>query len=265
MRRLVLPLLLTLACCAKMRPEAAAPPGSGAPGAPASDKARSALAPGVARRVIHHADLELEADSADEALRVVGAVAEARGGFLLSSDTRRDSEGTHLHIVLRVPAREFQGALAALRGAGRRVASESVTGEDVTEEYEDLEARLRAARAVEASYLELLTHSASVHDSLEVQAKLGEARTEIERLEGRQRYLQDQTDLSTITVRLTVPEAPALADSLREAGQDAVTVGRAVLVGSVRLVGVLLPVFALLVLPLVLLVRLAKRRSPSRA
>jgi hypothetical protein len=140
----------------------------------------------------------------------------------------------------------------------------------VTEEYVDLEARIRAQRAVEAQYLAVLKDAKTIPDVLAVQQKLGEARTEIERAEGRRRFLENQTSLSTITVHLArhiaavEASGPGFGRSVREACNDAVVVAIAIVNGAIRLVGVLLPVGLLIVAPAVLLLRVWWRRRRKR-
>jgi hypothetical protein len=169
-------------------------------------------------------------------------------------------------LVFRVPVGAFDDALAAVRALGTRVSSEKVTGQDVTEEYVDLEARVRAQRAVEEQYLSVLREARSIPDILAVEQKLGEARTEIERAEGRRRLLENETRLSTITVHLArhiaavEASGPGFGRSVRDAGHDAVVVAIAIVNGAIRLVGVLLPVGLLVGLPIGLLVRTWRRR-----
>jgi hypothetical protein len=160
----------------------------------------------------------------------------------------------------------FDDTLVAVRALGTRVSNEKVTGQDVTEEYVDLEARIRAQRAVEEQYLSVLKEAKAIPDILAVQQKLGEVRTEIERAEGRRRFLENQTSLSTITVHvarhIAAVEAsgPGFGRSVREAGHDAVYVGIAIVNGAIRILGVLLPVGVLIGVPVYLLVRVWRRR-----
>ena len=82
----------------------------------------------------------------------------------------------------------------------------------MTEEYIDLEARIRSKQALEAQFLEIMKQARSVSDALEVQRQLSEVRSEIERIEGRRRFLENQSSLSTITVTLQ-PSQPLVSTS----------------------------------------------------
>jgi hypothetical protein len=238
----------------------------------------TAYAQATTRRVIHTAELWLDADTPEAVSGKLAMLAEGKGGFVLSSDVTRskDSDGSEVitaTVVFRVPAAAFEETLAAAKALGTRVSNEKVTGQDVTEEYVDVEARIKAERAVEEQYLSVLKEAKNITDILAVEQKLGEVRTEIERAEGRRRFLESQTSLSTVTVHVArhleavETSGPGFGRSVKEAGHDAVAVSIAIINGAIRLVGVLLPVGALIVAPAVLLVRawMQRRRRLAKA
>jgi hypothetical protein len=227
--------------------------------------------PAASRRVIRTAELSLETQTPDVTQAKVAALAESRQGFVISSDTSRsrDEDGAEnvlVTVVFRVPSPTFDATLEALRALGTRVSNEKVTGQDVTEEYVDLEARIRAQRAVEEQYMGVLKEAKTIPDILAVQQKLGEARTEIERAEGRRRFLESQTSLSTVTVHVARhieavdASGPGFGRSLTLAGHDVVAVAVAIVNGAIRTAGVLLPVGVLIGLPSWLVVRALRRR-----
>ena len=104
---------------------------------------------------------------------------------------------------------------------------EKITGQDVTEEFIDLEARIKTQKALELQFLEIMKQAHKVEDALEVQRQIAEVRTEIEKLEGRKRFLENRASLSTITVSLQSPTAIVVNTSgfgrnMREAVADSV-------------------------------------------
>lgn len=239
-------------------------------------KAAPADRPSIqSRKIIRNADMLIEVDTPERMQTQVTQLAEDKGGFMVSSDVRRDdspSRRVEVRLVMRVPSSRFSETLEALRALGQRVGREHVSGQDVTEEFLDVEARLRALRSVEEQFLAIMKDAKTVKDALEVQKQLGEVRSEIERFEGRRRFLEDQSSMSTIS--LTISERPAVADasqlrfgeSVREAARDAVAIGAGIITGSIRLLGALIPVVLLLGLPLYVGVRALRRRSArSRA
>jgi hypothetical protein len=278
---LVLALVCALACACQKADHGAhetkADPAAGAGATPASSATLPSTNPvDASRRIIRTAELSVETDAPEAAAARLGVLADAKGGFVVSSETSRSTEADGAEtvattIVFRVPVAAFDESLAAVRALGTRVSGEKVTGQDVTEEYVDLEARIRAQRALEEQYLSVLHEAKTIPDILAVQQKLGEARTEIERAEGRRRFLESQTSLSTITVHvarhIAAVEAsgPGFGRSVREAGHDAVVVAIAIVNGAIRLVGVLLPVGILVVAPVWLLVRSWRRRRARYA
>jgi hypothetical protein len=249
-----------------------APPAAGAgASSPAGALAQNGSRADSSRRIIRTAELSVETDAPGTAAGRLSTLADAKGGFVVSSETGRSTEADGAEtvsttIVFRVPVEAFDDTLAVVRALGTRVSNEKVTGQDVTEEYVDLEARVRAQRAVEEQYLSVLKEAKTIPDILAVEQKLGEARTEIERAEGRRRLLENETRLSTITVHLArhiaavEASGPGFGRSVREAGHDSVAVAIAIVNGAIRLVGVLLPVGLLVVVPVLLLVRLWRRR-----
>jgi hypothetical protein len=259
-------------------PVAASRPGEGgATGGRDEAPTLAAAAEAGQRRVIRNADLTLEVADGAAAQQRAATLAEGAGGFIVSSDAQHMGAGgrpyLHVTVVARVPAARFVPTLDEMRRLGARVLAEKVTGQDVTEEFVDLEARLRVQRAFEQQLLALLREAKSVQDSLEVHQQLAQVRSEIERVEGRRRYLVNQTDLSTITLRLhePTPFAPAVGGDgfgvqFKRALADAVEASAGVVLFLVRALGVLAPLAALVGLPMTLFVRhWARRRRARRA
>lgn len=172
---------------------------------------RSQDLPTIDRKVIRNAELNLETTTPDDAQRSIGSIAERKGGFVVEStqnitDKTSQKRDTVL-ISLRVPADKFADALDEIRLSASRVVSENIKGEDVTEEFIDIEARLKAKKALEQQFMEIMKRANSVDDALSVQSELADVRSEIERVEGRKRFLENQSSMSTIKIKLQTPEA----------------------------------------------------------
>jgi hypothetical protein len=169
-------------------------------------------------------------------------------------------------VVFKVKAEELDVALEELRAMGTRRGSDRITSQDVTDEWIDVDARLKTQKALESRYLEILKDANAVTDLLSTEKQLAEVRTEIEKLEGRKRFLDSQVALSTVTVSF-VEDAPlitasssAFGKAIQRAGGDLVNVSAALIVGIIRLLGVLIPVALLILLPGYLVARIAFRR-----
>ena len=229
------------------------------------------------RQIIRNAALELEVGSPSDVQREASRIAERFGGYVSSSEARGYDGGDlgfvprSAHMVLRVRSDSLAQALEELKKLGSGVGSESINSDDVTEEYVDIEARLRAQKGLEEQYLEILKTATKVEDALNVQKELSNVRTEIEKLEGRKRSIDGQVRLSTIKLDLSERRPLVTATfsqiwrSIQLALGDIVNVGAAIAIGGIRLLGVMIPVLFLIVLPGLYVLRAIVRRLTARS
>ncbi len=158
------------------------------------------------RMLIKTATLNCEVAKYDEALAQIQKIAAQYGGYVVSSVTQvGDGDVKSGNVTLRIDAKSFEAALQELKKLARKIEQESVQGNDVTEEFYDLTARLENKRKAEKRYQEILASAKNTKDILEVERALTNVREEIERMAGRKRYLEDQVALSTINVNLHEP------------------------------------------------------------
>ena len=141
-----------------------------------------------------------------------------------------------------MPAEAYRGVVGQLTGMAEEVESESSEASEVTEEYTDLQARLRNQEATEAQLLELLTKAETIPDILTVQEKVSQVRLEIERVQGRINVLDSLTSMATISVQLAafVPQEPGGEQGWAADAWDAAWEGSqtaTVVLGSVAIVG----------------------------
>lgn len=230
------------------------------------------MAEAMDRKILRDANLTLEVSKPEEAQRKITSVAESLGGFVVTSESkqRQTAEGAtqelEVNLVIRVPALQFGPALDQIRATGNRVVQEKITGQDVTEEFIDLEAHLKTQKALELQFLEIMKQAHKVEDALEVQRQIAEVRTEIEKLEGRKRFLENRASLSTITVSLQTPTAIAVNTSgfgrdVREAVADSLQLAIGIVLFLIRFVIVMVPVFLLIILPGYFIARYFLRRA----
>lgn len=205
---------------APAQPEFMAAPTAGAPiaGAPALERGSGVapdqqMPPVSERLVIKNASLSLEVASVTEAETSIRQKAEQLGGFVVSVQTYGSGDSMRSTIVFRVPAARFEEALSGVEGLARKVLSRSVGGDDVTEEYVDLESRLRNLEATRDRLLDLLARAEKVEDALQVNQALTDVQGQIEQIKGRMQYLKQSAAMSTITVDLApVPPPPAIIE-----------------------------------------------------
>ncbi|MGH9907733.1 MAG: DUF4349 domain-containing protein, partial [Pyrinomonadaceae bacterium] len=177
--------------------------------------------------------MSLEVTSPEDAQRKITSIAESLGGFIVTSESKQLDTGdrgrTELQVslVVRIPALQFGSALDQIRATGSRVVQEKVTGQDVTEEFIDLEALIKTQKALELHIFEIMKQATKVVDALDVQRQIAGVRSEIEKLEGRKRFLENRASLSTIAVTLQTHTAIAVNTSgfgrtVRDAVADSV-------------------------------------------
>lgn len=215
----------------------------------------AAALPDVGPSVIKTAsvDIGVPDDEVDESINDAIAVAGRYGGFVLSSQLRRrDSGGT---LTMRIPAERFEAALADLEALGK-VGRENISGEDVGQEFVDLQARLRNWESQEAVLLKLMERAESVIDTIRVQNELSRVQMEVEQLRGRLTYLRDQTSLGTITASFGPLSAPApdAPSRFAQAWSRALELMQSFVAGMIVALGVLVPL-AVIALILYLLFR----------
>lgn len=164
-----------------------------------------AWAASMNRMVIYTAQVSLETTSIEKQHKEIAGIARKAGGFITSSGVQNSDGSSEAEITLRVPQQKYAATLDAICKLGRLL-SKSEEGEDVTEEYVDLQSRLRNLKREEEAFLTVLGKSSRITDILAVERELSRVRGEIETSEGRIKYLRDRIDLATITVSLSEPQ-----------------------------------------------------------
>jgi hypothetical protein len=161
---------------------------------------------GVETKVIKTAFLTLEVNDVPGSVETLKNLAAQKGGYLSSTNIQKNyNNRLSGSVVLRVPAAEFETALTGIKAIGT-VKSVSTQGQDVTEEYVDLQAQKISYQNQLAQYNEIMKKAVKVDDVITVQQQIDRVQTELNRLEGRLKYLDSRIDFSTITVNLQEPE-----------------------------------------------------------
>jgi hypothetical protein len=133
------------------------------------------------------------------------SIAAKHGGFILSSSTSNERSG---NFVLRIPAKNFDRALADIRQLGARVKFQSVRGQDVTAEYIDYQARIRILKARKAVLLRLFDQADTIPETLQLQSQLDDVQLRIEQIQGQINFINDQVAESTLRVTIEEKNAP---------------------------------------------------------
>lgn len=226
------------------------------------------------RAVIRRGEIAIVTAEINRARVQIDDLLGRHGGYLASEDTRNDKRGRpeRSTLVLRVPEPTFDEVMNDLGRIGRtRQADRS--SEDVTTKLVDVESRVATQEASLARLQRFLRQAETVEDMIRLESEIAERQADLESLQAQQKYLRDNTAMSTVTVRLRTPDAPPPTAEPQEAGflvglEGGWTALKAVLVGLATVVGALLP-FALtlsaVVVPAWLLVRAVRRRRVGPA
>ncbi len=223
--------------------------------------ADAATVAGVAtaeRMVVRTASLDLIVPDTEKALDDIQAMARELGGYVVSVEAYQYQEGRQATVTLRIPAEKLDTVLDRLRAMATTVRRESVSGQDVTDQYVDLQSRLRHLEAKEKQLLEFLDKAEDTEAVLAVYEHLSQTQAEIEQVKGRMQYLENQAALATVTVSLT-PDVMAqpletggwnLPATVRQAVETLLSVLEFFVKALIYIVIVVLPALILVALPI---------------
>ena len=211
-------------------------------GASASDPA--------SRLIIRTGQASIEVDSLESSMAAVRRLVQRAGGFVADASVQSGRKQLRTaNLELKVPASRFDELIEGLEPVGR-LQFVNVGADDVSEEFVDLTARVANGRRLEDRLVELLrTRTGKLQDVLTVERELARVREEIERMEGRLRFLKQSAQLSTLSVSLYEP-APLVASHpgrsvIGEAFKTAWRNFIGVLAGAIASLGFVVPVLAL--------------------
>ena len=166
----------------------------------------------VESMIIHKAILSVNVKELDKAQSNIQKKVEQFGGYIVESNVYQEDDQTSSgKMIVRVPEENFEKFLLEAEGEAAKVLERNVTGQDVTEQYVDLESRVKSKRAVEERLLEFMSKAQKTEDLLKISADLAQVQEEIEVMVGKMKYLENQTSFSTIEItmyenRVVVPE-----------------------------------------------------------
>lgn len=231
------------------------------------------------RMILRTASLSVVVKDTEEALKDIESLATQLDGYISDLQTWRLDDQLAGTVTLRIPAESFDQARERIKDLAVEVEGENVSGQDVTEEYIDLEARLGNLEMAEEELRELLASAQETHKSAEsilaIYREITNVRQQIEQIKGRMQYLEDAAALAILTISLTPEEEqePVVEpgwEPLRQARDALRTLVNALKFLADVLIWVVLfflPLAAILALPLVILwlVWYLRRRRRRRA
>lgn len=166
------------------------------------------LPAGDDRKVIVSGELQLLVKGTEDGLSQAVRLVENAGGYVASSEVWYNDELQYAKAVLRVPASQFRVVVDGMKQSATRVVRENVTGNDVTEEYVDLQSRLSSLQATAERVKGFLGEAENVEEALRVNRELAELETQVEQVKGRIKYLDNRVEFAVITVSFEPDHEP---------------------------------------------------------
>ena len=233
-----------------------------------------------ARMIIRTGNLSLVVADTTKSVEAIRSIVEGLDGYIVNSNAYRVGEYIRANLTVRVPAESFDAAMAQIKGVATVVNQDNVSGDDVTEEYSDLQAQLRNLEATEEELRQLLTEvrerTGKAEDIMAVYRELTNIRGQIEQIKGRTQYLERMTAMATIHIDLEpdIAETPIPQEGWRPNATASSAINR--LVNAFRFLGdaiiwlvlYVLPIALVILAPLALLLFLIarwRRKSKARA
>jgi len=161
----------------------------------------------VKRKLIKTGDIEFETKNLAQTNLNIKKIIKQFDGYIANETEDKYSHKTSQRIEIRLPAKNFDKLLAEISKGVENFDSKNIRVKDVTEEFVDIQARIKTKKELEARYIELLSKAKNVGEILEIEREIGSLRADIESFEGRLKYLKDQISFSTLDVYFyeTVP------------------------------------------------------------
>jgi hypothetical protein len=243
--------------------------------APGESGARAADYAATERLIIRNASLDIVVRDTEDAVDQVDALAEELGGFVIESNLNEYQQGMRAYLRLRVPAESLDTALERIRDLAMEVRRENVSGQDVTEEYVDLQSRMRHLEATEERLLTFMAEAEDTEAALEVYDRLQTIQADIEQVKGRMQYLEESAAMATITLDITPSELAQPIQvggwqprgTLRNAFESLIRVFQFLVDALIVIIVLVVPILAVIALPLVglfFLIRAILRRRRKR-
>lgn len=152
------------------------------------------------RKIIKRGDISFQTRSIRETTNFITSTVNELKGYISSENIYNSDNRTTQRLEIRIPATSFDELLTRISQNAKRIDSKNVQVQDITEEFIDIESRIKTKKELENRYKEILSQAKTVVEIVSIEKELGTLQTDIEAIEGRLKYLKDQVSLSTLTV-----------------------------------------------------------------
>ncbi len=152
------------------------------------------------RKIIKEGELVFETHDFNKTKVLINTSMNEVQGYLAEESQNKYNDRIETRAVVRVPAENFDKFVETLSSSADAIDRKNIKALDVTEEYVDLEIRLKTRKDIENRYRQLLGQAKKVDDVLNIEKQIGEVREQIESAEGKLKYFNDRIAFSTLTV-----------------------------------------------------------------
>ncbi|GAB4260692.1 MAG: DUF4349 domain-containing protein [Vicingaceae bacterium] len=212
----------------------------------------------IDRKIIKNATISFQTSSINDTKNLLVAKTKAFGGYI-ANDNITDYGYQQQYLEVRIPANKFESFLSSIKASAKKIDHQEINTNDVTEEYIDIEARVKTKKALKDRYVELLNKAQSVKDILEIEREISQLQEDIESIEGRLNYLKNQVAFSTFY--LTFYETQSSAFDFGDKIKDGLKNGWKNLLWFFVGLAHIWPFILILLIGVYLLVRLIKKSS----
>jgi hypothetical protein len=210
------------------------------------------------RKVIKRGEIRFQTRSIQETTSFITKNVNELKGYISSDNIYNSDDRITQRIEIRIPADSFDDLLLRISESAKKIDFKNVQVQDVTEEYIDVETRIKTKKELESRYRALLAKASTVEEILSIEKELGTLRSDIESIEGRLKYLKDQVSLSTLSVEYYELTRSTLNFSSKLG--HAVVSGWKLLLGFIVGLVNLWPFIIIIVLIIVVALRMSKKK-----
>lgn len=161
---------------------------------------KNKTAPEISQKIIKQASLRFETNDLDETFAQIQKAIVANKGTVQNDTEGKDYDNIYRNLTVRVPSQNFDVFIKSISEGVSYFERKEISAADVTEQYIDLDSRLKNKRKLEARYLEILQKATKISEILEIEKQISIIRQEIEAKEGQLKYLESRISESTITI-----------------------------------------------------------------
>jgi hypothetical protein len=154
----------------------------------------------IERKLIREGNVRFKTNDTGKTRAFLDSTVTSFGGYIFNENMYKNEGSVEQSVAVRIPDEKFEAFIAAISSYAGKLDSKNVNAIDVTEEYLDVETRLKTKKELEALYLDLLKQAKTVSDMVAIEGQLGQVRTEIESMQGRMNYLQSRVKFATLWI-----------------------------------------------------------------